>query len=193
MNQECQLLYFCLRETSQSLSWRLRGIQVNIYQWCSYLFIVNMYFSNDPIFYDQWVYSPCPQSIDRAEWLDIITYSYRTCTGYTNHRDIIGAHNYNGKTPFCWKWSKIFAFYALFRMRSIKTHSGILKKKDSYTDIRTSFSIRPTENHVLFTMKFHKKQLFQYGKVYAVVFRGISLLLRNWQRKTHSGLWNTNV
>ena len=47
MNQECQLLFFRLRETSgsenQSLSWRSRGIQVTIYQWCCYLFIVIMF------------------------------------------------------------------------------------------------------------------------------------------------------
>ena len=46
MNQECQLLFFRLRETSgsenQSLSWRSRAIQVTIYQSCCYLFIVVM-------------------------------------------------------------------------------------------------------------------------------------------------------
>ena len=36
MNQECQLLFFRIRETSgsenQPLPWRSRGIEVNIYQ-----------------------------------------------------------------------------------------------------------------------------------------------------------------
>ena len=45
-------------------------------------------------------------------------------------------------------------------MRSIRTHSGILKKKDSFTDFRTSFSIEVTENYVPFTLKFHKKTTF---------------------------------
>ena len=60
------------------------------------------------------------------------------------------------KTPFCWKWSKRFAFYSLFHMRSIRTHSGISKKKDSFTDFRTFFSIKTTENYVPFTLKFQK-------------------------------------
>ena len=42
-------------------------------------------------------------------------------------------------------------------MRSIETRCGILKKKDSFTDFRTSFSIRPTESYVLFTLKIKKK------------------------------------
>ena len=39
------------------------------------------------------------------------------------HRDIIRAHNYKGKTLFGWKWSKRFAFYSPFHMRSIRTHA----------------------------------------------------------------------
>ena len=46
MNQESQLLFFRLRETSrnenQSLLWRSRAIQVTIYQSSCYLFIVVM-------------------------------------------------------------------------------------------------------------------------------------------------------
>ena len=43
-------------------------------------------------------------------------------------------------------------------MRSIKTHSGTLKKKDSFTDFRTSFSIRATETYVFLTLKFRTKK-----------------------------------
>ena len=62
MNHEWQLLFFRLRETSgtegKSLPCRFRRIQVNIYQSYCYLFIVIMYFSGYPIFYDQWALSP---------------------------------------------------------------------------------------------------------------------------------------
>ena len=41
MNQECQLLFFRLRETSGSEN-QSRAIQVTIYQSCCYFFIVVM-------------------------------------------------------------------------------------------------------------------------------------------------------
>ena len=61
MNQECQLLFFCLREISssenQSLPWTSRGIQVK-YLPMMLSFIHRHYVLNYPIFYDQCALSP---------------------------------------------------------------------------------------------------------------------------------------
>ena len=68
MNQESQVLFFRLRETSgsenQSLPCRSRGIQINIYQWCCYLFIVILYLLIQYFMISgHRFHSPCPQSI----------------------------------------------------------------------------------------------------------------------------------